>query len=166
MIIPYIINPRYDRSILWIINSQTVGLTVHRGRVEVINIIHILHVRLSAVCQFTAFYSKQYQQDEKCHGDHCPLRVMGAVICRTKQFKVCLELNLNEKIILFSIIWTNEIFCQFFSKTKTKTPKNIIYVQRGPIQSGLSMYAVSVKNFYLLSCEDINTRSAYTSIDD
>lgn len=164
MIIPYIINPRYDRSTMWIINS--VGLTVHRGRVEVINIIHILHVRLSAVCQFTAFYSKQYQQDEKCHGDHCPLRVMGAVICRTKQFKVCLELNLNEKIILFSIIWTNEIFCQFFSKTKTKTPKNIIYVQRGPIQSGLSMYAFSVKNFYLLSCEDINTRSAYTSIDD
>lgn len=163
MIIPYIINPRYDRSILWIINS--VGLTVHRGRVKVINIIHILHVQLSAVCQFTAFYSQQYQQDEKCHGDHCPLRVMGAVICRTKQFKVCLELNLNEKIILFSIIWTNEIFCQFFSKKKNPTI-NIIYVQRGPIQSGLSMYAVSVKNFYLLSCEDINTRSAYTSIDD
>lgn len=163
MIIPYIINPRYDRSILWIINS--VGLTVHRGRVKVINIIHILHVRLSAVCQFTAFYSKQYQQDEKCHGDHCPLRVMGAVICRTKQFKVCLELNLNEKIILFSIIWTNEIFCQFFSEKK-KTSINIIYVQRGPIQLGLSMYAVSVKKFYLLSCEDINTRSAYTSIDD
>lgn len=157
MIIPYIINPRYDRSILWIINS--VGLTVHCGRVKVINIIHILHVRLSAVCQFTAFYSKQYQQDEKCHGDHCPLRVMGAVICRTKQFKVCLELNFNEKIILFSIIWTNEIFCK-------KTSINIIYVQRGPIQSGLSMYAVSVKKFYLLSCEDINTRSAYTSIDD
>lgn len=43
---------------------------------------------------------------------------------------------------------------------------NIIYVQRGPIQSGFSMYAVSVKKFYLLSCEDINTRSAYTSIDD
>lgn len=163
MIIPYIINPRYDRRTLWIINS--VGLTVHRGRVEVINIIHILHVRLSAVCQFTAFYSKQYQQDEKCHGDHCPLRVMGAVICRTKQFKVCLELNLNVKIILFSIIWTNEIFCQFFLKKK-KPPINIIYVQRGPIQSGLSMYAVSVNFFYLLSCEDINTRSAYTSIDD
>lgn len=163
MIIPYIINPQYNRSTMWIINS--VGLTVHRGRVEVINIIHILHVRLSAVCQFTAFYSQQYQQDEKCHGDHCPLRVMGAVICRTKQFKVCLELNLNEKIILFSIIWTNEIFCQFFSKKK-KTPINIIYVQRGPIQSGLSMYAFSVKKIYLLSCEDINTRSAYTSIDD
>lgn len=164
MIIPYIIKPWYDRRTMWIINS--VGLTVHRGRVKVINIIHILHVRLSAVCQFTAFYSKQYQQDEKCHGDHCPLRVMGAVICRTKQFKVCLELNLNEKIILFSIIWTNEIFCQFFSKKKNKTPINLIYVQRGPIQSGFSMYAVSVKNFYLLSCEDINTRSAYTSIDD
>lgn len=163
MIIPYIINPRYDRSTMWIINS--VGLTVHRGRVEVINIIHILHVRLGAVCQFTAFYSKQYQQDEKCHGDHCPLRVMGAVICRTKQFKVCLELNLNEKIILFSIIWTNEIFCQFFSEKKNP-PINIIYVQRGPIQSGLSMYAFSVNFFYLLSCEDINTRSAYTSIDD
>lgn len=163
MIIPYIINPRYDRSTMWIINS--VGLTVHRGRVEVINIIHILHVRLSAVCQFTAFYSKQYQQDEKCHGDHCPLRVMGAVICRTKQFKVCLELNLNEKIILFSIIWTNEIFCQFFSE-KNPPPITIIYVQRGPIQSGLSMYAFSVNIFYLLSCEDINTRSAYTSIDD
>lgn len=154
MIIPYIINPRYDRSTMWIINS--VGLTVHRGRVEVINIIHILHVRLSAVCQFTAFYSKQYQQDEKCHGDHCPLRVMGAVICRTKQFKVCLELNLNVKKNLFSIIWTNEIFCQFFLKKK-KPPINIIYVQRGPIQSGLSMYAVSVNFFYLLSCDDINT---------
>lgn len=154
MIIPYIINPRYDRSTMWIINS--VGLTVHRGRVKVINIIHILHVRLSAVCQFTAFYSKQYQQDEKCHGDHCPLRVMGAVICRTKQFKVCLELNLNVKKNLFSIIWTNEIFCQFFLKKK-KPPINIIYVQRGPIQSGLSMYAVSVNFFYLLSCDDINT---------
>lgn len=130
MIIPYIINPRYDRSILWIINSQTVGLTVHRGRVKVINIIHILHVRLSAVCQFTAFYSKQYQQDEKCHGDHCPLRVMGAVICRTKQFKVCLELNLNEKIILFSIIWTNEIFTQFFSKKKKNTNKYNLYTKR------------------------------------
>lgn len=54
----------------------------------------------------------------------------------------------------------------FFLKKKKKTSINIIYVQRGPIQSGLSMYAVSVKNFYLLSCEDINTRSAYTSIDD
>lgn len=128
MIIPYIINPRYDRSTLWIINS--VGLTVHRGRVEVINIIHILHVRLSAVCQFTAFYSQQYQQDEKCHGDHCPLRVMGAVICRTKQFKVCLELNLNEKIILFSIIWTNEIFCQFFSKKKKNTNKYNLCTKR------------------------------------
>lgn len=53
----------------------------------------------------------------------------------------------------------------FFLKKK-KTSINIIYVQRGPIQSGLSMYAVSVKKFYLLSCEDINTRSAYTSIDD
>lgn len=53
----------------------------------------------------------------------------------------------------------------FFLKKK-KTSINIIYVQRGPIQSGLSMYAVSVKSFYLLSCEDINTRSAYTSIDD
>lgn len=53
----------------------------------------------------------------------------------------------------------------FFLKKK-KTPINIIYVQRGPIQSGLSMYAFSVKIFYLLSCEDINTRSAYTSIDD
>lgn len=41
-----------------------------------------------------------------------------------------------------------------------------MYVQGGPIQSGLSMYAVSVNFFYLLSCEDINTRSAYTSIDD
>lgn len=54
----------------------------------------------------------------------------------------------------------------FFLKKKKKTSINIIYVQRGPIQSGLSMYAVSVKIFYLLSCEDINTRSAYTSIDD
>lgn len=53
----------------------------------------------------------------------------------------------------------------FFLKKK-KTSINIIDVQRGPIQSGLSMYAVSVKKFYLLSCEDINTRSAYTSIDD
>lgn len=54
----------------------------------------------------------------------------------------------------------------FFLK-KNKTPINIIYVQRGPyIQSGLSMYAFSVNFFYLLSCEDINTRSAYTSIDD
>lgn len=54
----------------------------------------------------------------------------------------------------------------FFLKKKKKTPINIIYVQRGPIQSGLSMYAVSVNFFYLLSCKDINTRSAYTSIDD
>lgn len=53
----------------------------------------------------------------------------------------------------------------FFLKKK-KTSINIIYVQRGPIQSGLSMYAFSVNFFYLLSCEDINTRSAYTSIDD
>lgn len=53
----------------------------------------------------------------------------------------------------------------FFLKKK-KTSINIIYVQRGPIQSGLSMYAFSVNIFYLLSCEDINTRSAYTSIDD
>lgn len=53
----------------------------------------------------------------------------------------------------------------FFLKKK-KTSINIIYVQRGPIQLGLSMYAVSVNFFYLLSCEDINTRSAYTSIDD
>lgn len=162
MIIPYIINPRYDRSTMWIINS--VGLTVHRGRVEVINIIHILHVRLSAVCQFTAFYSQQYQQDEKCHGDHCPLRVMGAVICRTKQFKVCLEINLNQKLIIFSYMKKWNFLSIFF--WKKKTPIDIIYVQRGPIQSGLSMYAFSVKFFYLLSCEDINTRSAYTSIDD
>lgn len=137
MIIPYIINPRYDRSTMWIINS--VGLTVHRGRVEVINIIHILHVRLSAVCQFTAFYSQQYQQDEKCHGDHCPLRVMGAVICRTKQFKVCLELNLNEKIILFSILYEQMKFSVNFF-LKKQTPINIIYVQRGPIQSGLDQH--------------------------
>lgn len=162
MIIPYIINPQYNRSTMWIINS--VGLTVHRSRVEVINIIHILHVRLSAVCQFTAFYSKQYQQDEKCHGDHCPLRVMGAVICRTKQFKVCLEINLNQKIIIFSYMKKWNFLSIFF--WKKKTPIDIIYVQRGPIQSGLSMYAFSVNFFYLLSCEDINTRSAYTSIDD
>lgn len=146
MIIRYIINPRYDRSTMWIINS--VGLTVHRGRVEVINIIHILHVQLSAVCQFTAFYSKQYQQDEKCHGDHCPLRVMGAVICRTKQFKVCLEINLNQKIIIFSYMKKWNFLSIFF--WKKQTPINIIYVQRGPIQSGLSMYmyAFSV-NFFI-----------------
>lgn len=57
----------------------------------------------------------------------------------------------------------------FFLKKQKQTSINIIYVQRGPIQSGLSMYmmyAVSVNFFYLLSCEDINTRSAYTSIDD
>lgn len=30
-----------------------------------------------------------------------------------------------------------------------------MYVQRRPIQSDLGMYAFSVKNFYLLSCEDI-----------
>lgn len=56
-------------------------------------------------------------------------------------------------------------FSVYFFQQK-KTPINIIYVQRGPIQSGLSMYAVSVKKIYLLSCKDINTRSAYTSIDD
>lgn len=125
MIISYIINPQYDHSTMWIINS--VGLTVHRSRVEVINIIHILHVRLSAVCQFTAFYSKQYQQDEKCHGDHCPLRVMGAVICRTKQFKVCLEINLNPKIItcIFSYMKKNEIFCLFFSQKKNTNKYNL-----------------------------------------
>lgn len=65
-------------------------------------------------------------------------------------------------IFLYEKKWN---FLSIFFKKK-KTPINIIYVQRGPIQSGLSMYAVSVKNFYLLSCKDINTRSAYTSIDD
>lgn len=57
-------------------------------------------------------------------------------------------------------------FLSIFFLKKKKTPINIIYVQRGPIKSGLSMYAFSVKKIYLLSCEDINTLSAYTSIDD
>lgn len=51
----------------------------------------------------------------------------------------------------------------FFLKKK-KTPINIIYIQRGPIQSGLSMYTFSVKKFYLLSCKDILTLEVHTHL--
>lgn len=52
----------------------------------------------------------------------------------------------------------------FFLKKKPTNKYNLC--TKRSIQSGLSMYAFSVKKFYLLSCKDINTRSAYTSIDD
>lgn len=43
----------------------------------------------------------------------------------------------------------------FFLKKKPTNKYNLMYVQRRPIQSDLSMYAFSVNFFYLLSCEDI-----------
>lgn len=94
-----------------------------------------------------------------------PTEGHGSCNMQNKAIQGMLGNQFKPKINYIFLYEKNEIFCLFFSEKKTP-PINIIYIQRGPIQSGLSMYAFSLKKIYLLSCEDINTGSAYTSIDD